>query len=279
MLFSNHAWAWDAGAFLKLEGDARTVALGCVGVVSDGFHNPAVLGLEVRSLGASYRMLSLDRAVYELGYFQALEPEGGMGLLWHRVATSVQGRDVQGGRTEELGVSNSAFGIGVARRVCRKLYGGFSGWVFGRDLAGQKGGGFGLDLGALWRGKRWRFGVAVQHLGGSVSLRNGYWGSESSSRDRIPVTLRLGGSYNFKGVEVYGEMVMEGGRTEVGFGAELEAGENFVLRAGTRSWMGSGRSLTGGFGLRFPKMSVGYAFATDPIGAEAGHMLSTRFFF
>lgn len=265
LLFSGPVWAWDAGAFLKLEGDARTVALGSVGVVLDGFHNPATLGLEGRSLGASYRMLSLDRVVYELGYFQALEPEGGVGLLWHRVATSVQGRDAQGKRTEELEASHYAFGIGLGRRVCRRLYGGFSGWVFRRDLAGQKGGGFGLDLGALWKGRRWKFGVAAQHLG--------------EGRDRIPITLRLGGSYNFGGLEFYGEIVKEGGRTEVGFGAEWGAGESFVLRAGVRSWMGSGRSLTGGFGLRFPKMSVGYAFATDPMGAEAGHMLSTRFFF
>ncbi len=167
--------------------------MGGVGAVVHPFYNPALVGSEGRALGASYRMLSMDRAVYELEHFQPLKPDGGMGILWHRVATSVQGRDVEGRRTEALKAADYAFGLGIGRRIWREVYGGFSGWVFGRELAGQRGGGFGVDLGVVWKGRKGALGLAVQHLGASVSLRNGYWERASSTRDRIPAVVRLGG--------------------------------------------------------------------------------------
>lgn len=265
---------------MDVEGRAQVVALGGVGAVVEALYNPALVGSEERSVGASYRMLSLDRVVYEVGYFQPLEPDGGMGLLWHRASTSVQGRNVEGRRTETLGVAEYAFGLALGLRVWRGVYGGLAGWVFGRELAGQRGGGFGLDLGVIWKGGKGAFGLAVQHLGASVSLRDRYWKRERSSRDRIPTVVRLGGMWRLGRAGLYGEAVRSRRRTEVRVGVEWEVSSTFVVRAGVRDLgRNSDRSIRGGFGLRFPRMSVGYAFATDPMGAEASHGLSTEFFF
>ncbi|MBI4531002.1 MAG: hypothetical protein HY709_05715 [Candidatus Latescibacteria bacterium] len=281
-----------AGAFLVLAGDALKVGMGgaAVAVPDHGSvltTNPAGMAfLEERGISASYRFLSLDRRHSTISYTHSLASGAGFGVGWISAGVGdIEGRDLNGRRTGNIGDSENAFLFAFSKGLGRHGALGLTFTLLNHRLGGRSEAssatGFGLDLGIVGRlTERWVVGIAAHNLRAHLSWKTPVEDRSSQTRDVIPVRWTLGGAYTTGHVL----MTAEGEWTE-DTGGILRTGMSWTMSRSFTVMTGIGRSsgeerwMTPAFGcaVRRPwngTVEIRYAYNSDPIDAGGGHVLT-----
>ena len=147
-----------AGAFARIGGDARNVALAgaLVADVNSGhlaLTNPASLVyVQRREVGLSYTALPLDRSLQGLSLALSLPPMAAAGISYQRAGDdNIQGRNNIGEATEVLTYNENMLVLSFANRLSPAISLGLSAKVLWVNLAEEGSRGFGLDGG--WCGQ------------------------------------------------------------------------------------------------------------------------------
>lgn len=285
-----------AGPFLRLGFGARPLAMGgaFVAVADDataGFYNPAGLTqITMRTFGAFYRKITLDRKLTYVTYAQPIRNEASISLAWVNAGVSdVMGRDGDGNLTEEISNYQNAVQLFLGRRVIEQLSVGLTIGYIQYNLANINA--YGLGFGASVMGKptpKLRLGAAVENLGMKYSWTSGnYWKSVdpeilgSAVEEEFPINFRLGASYLLLQDKILlsSEIDKSGSqKAKLHLGAEGWAMKNVAGRLGYDQG-----SVTFGVGLKQPIKSAvlgfDYAFVGSRVGDDADHLISLQFEF
>gem|GEM_PF-3449979 len=154
------AWPRERGdgglpaAFALMAGDGRALALGGAGVALDGlaamYYNPAALAtVERNAITSTYRALSFDRRIIEVGYGRPIIAGAGMGITWANASVDdLVGRNYAGNPTEKITNSQNMFVFGFGRPVVLEwLRAGVAGRFYYSAIAEGRASGYGLDGG------------------------------------------------------------------------------------------------------------------------------------
>jgi len=197
-----------AGSFQQLGLGARALGMGgaFVAVADDataGFRNPAgLIQIQMRTFGASYRKMTLDRRLGYITYCQPIREEATISIGWTNVGVSdVKGRNENGEITEEIKNYENAVELFFGRKILNELSVGLRIGYVQYNLANISA--YGVGFGFSTFGKpieKLRLGAAVENLGMRYSWTSGdYWKKfdllGSSSKDEFPINLRAGVSY------------------------------------------------------------------------------------
>lgn len=290
----------DAGAFLRMGLDARSLALGgsTPALFGDGYAlyaNPAgLVYLNGRWGGASLRSMSLDRRLTYLGYAQSIGPEtsepgqmrGGLGLGWISSGVSdIDGRDFSGQHTEMLWAGEHAFCFGFALRPHPKMAIGVTGKLVYSRMGGVQddGGalsarGFGFDLGVMLRPfENLTLGAVVK------DLRTAYtWDTQeiydmgTQTVDHFPTRAELGLAWTHRPLGLLlslGAEKIDLRPWQVHGGVAYQLMKMATLRAGLRY----GKPAFG-FGIKLVKghahILLDYALVTDSVAPSPDHLIS-----
>ena len=318
--------AQAVGAFARMGFGARGVAMGN-GLVADAFgdaspyYNPALAPFTSRqNLAASAAFLSRDRELQFLQFAAPLRPQAGIALgLIHAGVSEIDGRDASGYHTRDLSTDEFAFFLAFGTRLGGRATAGVGLQLFRTDLFDELEPviSIGLDIGVTVRvTEQLRLGLAADDL-----LARYAWDTTpiydedgTTTRDRFPARLRVGGAYALMegrvrllaevesrvtsaeartrqtGLDGGGPVeIVESERlrlqsTHLRVGGEVFLSEPFALRAGLGG-LGTGNagaSPTAGFMV---EQAVGsliaraeYAFVLEPYAAGAMHLLTLKVF-
>lgn len=191
----------DAGSFARMGFGARGIALSNA-LVADApgagspYYNPALAPyLDRQHLSASASLLSFDRELQFLQFASPLKPRAGVAAgLIHGGVSSIDGRDGSGYHTREHRTDEYAFFLNFGTRIGSRLTAGVGLQLFRADYLAsmQPVRSLGIDLGLTARAAEGLyFGFAVEDL----LARYTWAGGGTSSTDRFPTRLRLGGAW------------------------------------------------------------------------------------
>ena len=293
---SSHLWADTgdggyAGAFQRLGLGARALGMGgaFVGVADDataGFFNPAgLVQIRMRTFGAFFRKMTLDRRLSYVTYCQPIREEATLSLGWTNAGvTDVVGRNENGEITEEIKNYENAVELFFGRKIIKELAVGLRIGYIQYNLANINAYGVGFGLSAFGKPiEKLRVGAAVENLGMKYSWTSGeYWKKfdllGSSSKDEFPINLRFGASYLLlkDRILVSSEIGKNGKQKEkIHLGAEGWILEKLAARAGYDQG-----SLTLGMGLRQKMRSAilgfDYAYVSSRVGDDPDHLISLQ---
>jgi len=193
-----------AGAFSRLGFGARGMALGNALVADPSadvspHYNPALLpSASGQRISASAALLSFDRELQFLEFTAPLGPTAGIGLsLTHAGVNDIDGRDVNGARTETLSTDEFAFSLAFGNRFADWLAVGTTLTVYQSDLVPDVDPvrGLGIDIGVSVRATdQLALAAAVNDLLAQYEFDASAVGGGTQT-DRFPVRLRFGASY------------------------------------------------------------------------------------
>ncbi len=283
-------------AFLQLNFSARPAAMGgaFVAVADDasgGLFNPAgLVQITKRTLGASYRKMTLDRRLSYFVYNQPVRHEATIALAWLNAGVkNVVGRDGDGEITEKITDSQNAIQLFLGRRVIDQLSVGLSMEYIQHNLANINSYGIGFGISALGVPiPKLRLGASAENLGMKYSWTSGkYWKRHdpdllgSSVTEKFPFTLRFGTSYLFWDEKILLSTEIdknEKQRIKFHLGIEGWVVENVAGRIGYNAG-----TLTFGLGLRqriqTAVLCFDYAFLNSRVDDDADHLISLQFEF
>jgi len=277
------AGAADGGlpaAFALMGGDGRTLALGGAGVALDGlpaaYYNPAALAtVEGDAITSTYRALSFDRRIAEVGYGRSIVGDAGLALTWTNASVAdLQGRNFAGNPTEEITNSQNVFVFGFGRPVFGEwLQAGVGGRFYYSAIAEGRATGFGADAGV--RSTPWPWltaAVAVRDV--ATKLRWSHTAGESYVEE-VPLRLLAGaGLRPWEGLLVAAQ-------------GDVGRDEEWRYRLGLEYWIDDRVAVRGGLdhgaptlgaAVRVPRggYTVGfdYAFVEEEFTAEAAHTVT-----
>ena len=280
-----------AGAFQQVGLGARALGMGgaFVGVADDataGFWNPAgLVQIQMRTFGASFRKMTLDRRLGYITYCQPIRKEATISLSWTNAGVSdVMGRNEEGEITEEIKNYENAVELFFARKILNELSVGVRIGYVQYNLANISAYGLGFGFSAFGKPiQKLRLGAAVENLGMKYSWTSGdYWKRfdrrGSSSKDEFPINLRFGASYLLleDRILVCSEIDKNAKQKEkIHLGIEGWILENLAARAGYDKG-----SLTLGMGLRQKMRSTilgfDYAFVSSRVDDDPDHLISLQ---
>ncbi len=304
-----------AGSFLRLGIGARAKAMGDAYTalargIEASYYNPAGLPfLDKKEVVVSYRVLSLDRQFTYLGFGVPIRPKvaageqtinGGLALTWiHAGVSNIDGRDSDGGHSEDLSNSENAFMLSFGLRPTQKLALGLSVKVIlnrfpNVGISGEtvSANGVGFDFGALFTPNDWlSLGVVVKDINSKYrwNTQDIYGENGSETIDKIPksirtaiaikmprmksVTLAVDVEQFFKS-RVFKDRI----DTRVHMGVQGLVRQNIVLRGGLDDG-----SLTAGGGYQFKVFGktgqLNYAFSAPGNRPEEDHVFTWVFQF
>jgi hypothetical protein len=285
-----------AGPFLNLGFGARSLAMGgaFVAVADDatgGFYNPAGLTqITMRTFGAFYRKMTLDRRLTYVTYGQPIRDEASISLAWVNAGVSdVMGRDGDGNLTEEISNYQNAVQLFLGRKIFEQLSVGITIGYIQYNLANINA--YGVGFGASVMGRpvpELRLGAALENVGMKYSWTSGeYWKSVdsdilgSSVEEEFPINIRLGASYLLLQDRLLLSSEIdkrEKQKAKLHLGVEGWALKNVAGRMGYDQG-----SITFGVGLRQQIQSYilgfDYAFVGSRVGDDADHLISLQFEF
>lgn len=271
-------------AFALMAGDGRALALGGAGVALDGlaavYYNSAALATVQRNtISSTYRALSFDRRIVEVGYGRPIIAEAGMGISWTNAAVDdLVGTNYAGNPTEEITNSQNMFVFGFARAAgVDWLQAGVTGRFYYSALGEGRASGYGVDAGV--RAAPWEWltaAAAVRDV--ATKLR---WSNTPGDQsgfgyvEEVPTRFLAGA-----GVKPWRRLLLafqgdvgEGECWRYRAGAEFWADERVALRAGY-----DGGSPTLGAAVLVPQggytVTFDYAYAEEDFTAEAAHTVS-----
>jgi hypothetical protein len=268
-----------AAAFALTAGDGRSLALGGAGVALDRlpamFYNPAALAtVERNELATTYRALSFDRRIVELGYGRPLVAGAGAGVTWVNASVDdLVGRNYAGNPTEEIDNSQNIFVFGFGRPVVLEwIQAGVTGRFYYCELGEGRASGYGVDAGV--RATPWEWltaAAAVRDV--ATGLR--WEKTDNSPEEDVPTRGLLG-----FGLRPWRELLLafqaDGGQEECWRyrgGAEYWLDERVGLRVGLddgEPTLGAAVVLPrGGYAVGFD-----YAYVQEDFTAETAHTVS-----
>jgi len=304
-----------AGSFLRLGIGARAKAMGdaYTGLargIEASYYNPAGLPfLDKKEVVASYRFLALDRQFTYLGFGVPIRPKvaggeqtinGGLALTWiHAGVSNIDGRNSDGGHSNDLSNSENAFMLSFGLRPSPKLALGLSVKVIlnrfpnvGTSGETVSANGVGFDLGALFTPNDWlSLGVVVRDINSKYrwNTQDIYGENGSETIDKIPKSLRTAVAIKvprMKGVtlavdfEQFFKSRLFKDRIDerVHIGVQGVVRQNIVLRGGFDDG-----SLTAGGGYQFEFFGktgqLNYAFSAPGNRPEEEHVFTWVFQF
>lgn len=280
-----------AGAFQQLGLGARALGMGgaFVGVADDataGFFNPAGLAqIRMRTFGACFRKMTLDRRLSYVTYCQPIREEATVSMAWINAGVSdVMGRNENGEITEEIKNYENAIELFFGRKIINELSVGVRIGYVQYNLANISAYGIGFGFSAFGKPmQKLRLGAAVENLGMKYSWASGeYWKKSdllgSSSEESFPINLRFGASYLLlkDRILVSSEIdKSEKQKEKIHLGIEGWILEKLAARAGYDKG-----SLTLGMGLRQKMGSTilgfDYAFVSSRVKDDPDHLISLQ---
>jgi hypothetical protein len=267
------------GAFALMAGDGRSLALGGAGVALDHlpalYYNPAALATVAGDeISSTYRALSFDRRIIELGYGRPLIAGAGAGISWTNASVDdLVGRNYAGNETKEINNSQNMFVFGFGRPVGFDwLQAGVGGRFYYTELGGGRASGYGLDAGV--RATPWEWlttAAAVRDVATGIRWEK----TDTGPDENLPMRVLLG-----CGVRPWPKLLLvaqgDTGRDECWRyrgGAEYWLDERLALRAGVddgEPTLGAAVVLPrGGYTVGFD-----YAYVQEEFTAEAAHTMS-----
>lgn len=320
------ARAQSAGSFARMGFGARGMALGNA-MTADAFgdaspyYNPGLAPFASgQNLEASAALMSLDRELQFLQFATPIEPSAGLAVgLIHAGVSGIDGRDHSGYHTREYSTDEFAFFLAFGARLGSRITVGVGLQLFRTDLIDELEAvnSIGIDIGFTADvTDRIRVGLAVDDLLARYSWDTStlYGASGTSTSDRFPVRLRLGGSYllmdgraqilaevesrfsdleyHTRGVEIVGSAPTETRTSQratmlhpgLRLAAEYGLSDVLTVRAGLDR-IGSavsGTSPSAGFSIEQPigPLSVRgeYAFVMEPHDTGTMHIIALRIF-
>jgi hypothetical protein len=283
-----------ADAFLQPGFGARALGMGgaFAGVADDatgGFFNPAgLVQLKMRTFGAFYRKMTLDRRSSYVVYNQPILDEATIGLAWINAGVGdVAGRNRDGEITGDITNYQNLVQLFYSRKIIEELSAALSMEYIQYNLANINAYGLGGGLSVMGRPlPKLRLGFSAENIGLKLSWTSGnYWKQfdmlGSSTKDEFPVNFRLGASYLLLKDRVLLSSEVDKSTKQEGkihLGAEGWALENLAGRIGYDDG-----ALTLGLGLKQKIRSVvfgfDYAFVSGRVGEDADHLISLQFEF
>ena len=321
------AHAQHAGAFSRIGFGARGLALGNA-LVADAmengspYYNPALAPRATsQNLQASAALMSFDRELQFLQFATPLEPNAGVaGGLIHAGVSNIDGRDNSGYRTQTYSTDEFAVFLAFGTHLSERLAAGIGLQLYRADMYEGLDAihTLGIDVGVTYRANdALQIGLAVDDLLARYSWDTStlYGSGGTTTSDRFPVRLRVGGAYRLAGgraqvlaeyessfasseyrirsVEIVGDapqVVEQGERSStyegrLRLGAEYELSDVFTLRGGLdRLGTEAPSSLmpAAGFMISQPvgplELNGEYAFVIEPYGTGSMHLITLRVF-
>ena len=283
-----------ADAFLQPGFGARALGMGgaFVAVADDatgGFFNPAgLVQLKMRTFGAFYRKMTLDRKLSYVVYNQPIRDEAAVSIAWINAGVGdVMGRNTDGMITGEIVNYQNSVQVFYARKIIEELSAGLGMEYIQYNLANINAYGLGGGLSVMGRPlPKLRLGLSVENIGMTLSWTSGdYWKQfdllGSSVREKFPINFRFGASYLLLKDRLFLSSELDKSDKQTGkihLGVEGRALENVAGRIGYDRG-----SLTFGLGLRQKIRSIilgfDYAFVGSRVGEDADHLISLQFEF
>jgi len=280
-----------AGAFQQLGLGARALGMGgaFVGVADDataGFFNPAgLVQIRMRTFGAFYRKMTLDRRLSYITYCLPVRQEATISIGWINAGVKdVVGRNENGEITEEIRNYENAIELFFGRKILNELSVGIRIGYVQFNLANINAYGVGFGFSAFGKPmQKLRLGAAVENLGMKYSWTSGdYWKKfdllGSSSKEDFPINLRFGASYLLlkDRILISSEIDKnEKQKEKIHLGVEGWILEKLAARAGYDRG-----SLTLGVGLRQKMRSTilefDYAYVSSRVGDDPDHLISLQ---
>ncbi len=276
----------QAAAFLRLPFGASIAGMGsaCTAVQSDvasSYYNPALLvGSEPWILGTGYAFMSLDRGDVYGSLSKTFPSVGGFGLQWRRFGVrNIEGSDASGNPTGTFDDAETMISAGFAQKIIPLLTGGVSLKYLHQSLAQYSADGYGADLGVISNlpvktpaDGSITVGASVLNIAGRLK-----WNSPAGSADRIPTTLRIGGSWNGSMADFTGLAALDMEKTSsetalLHAGLEVGYRQLLWLRGGY-----DGHGLTGGFSVRVSHVRAHFALRNDVIGERVTTEIGLQF--
>jgi hypothetical protein len=266
--------AGHGGAFLRIPVGARPAGMGnaFVSVADDAnalYFNPGGL-YQVKGLtvGTMYSIMSMDRSHLQGSFIYEYEKYGTLSVMFTKFGVSdIDGRDSQGNPTGSFDDSEIALAFGFGKKVHKYVGVGGAFKYLRHSLKDNKATGIGFDIGAHSRKEIGHsilnsvlLGISVSNLGSSLE-----WDTESSHKDDVPSTLRVGSGLNLT-------------IREIGFLALLEVSrtskESSDFHGGVETWLYKmlgirtgvdGGDFTFGVSVLYDKFRFDYAFSADKL--------------
>jgi hypothetical protein len=268
-----------AAAFALMAGDGRSLALGGAGVALDRlpaiYYNPAALAtVDGNELASTYRALSFDRRIIELGYGRPLIAGSGVGVSWTNASVSdLVGRNYAGNPTEEIDNSQNLFIFGFGRPVVVDwIQAGVAGRFYYSELGEGRASGYGLDAGVRVTPWEWvTAAAAVRDVATGIRWEK----TETGPKEDVPARALLG-----FGLRPWEKLLLV-------FQADVGQGESWRYRGGAEYWLDERVALRAGLDDGAPTLgaavvlpqggyAVGfdYAYVEEDFTAEAAHTMS-----
>ncbi|MBA7625023.1 MAG: hypothetical protein GH143_07400 [Calditrichaeota bacterium] len=271
-----------AGAFARIGGDARSVALaGALAAdVNSGYlalTNPASLVyVQRREVGLSYMTLPLDRSLQSLCLALRLPPSAAAGLSYLRAGDdNIQGRNSIGEPTEILTYSENMVALSFANRLSSAISLGLNVKMLYIDLGNKESWGFGLDLGLLYhRPSGFNLALKVQNVTGAYSWKVPASTGERNYVDHLPITVSLGVRLPWRSFTFFGQTDVVVPKTKdgdnVAFGGLVP-----VFRLAVEDLLGERYFIRGGFENTTPTLGVGLRYSIrQPYDSRVDYSLS-----
>lgn len=257
-------FAGRSGApFLLINPDARSGALAGAGVsyLDDAAGmslNPALLGLRDRSQAQALYSERFAGIEYNyLGFALPVFERDNVGFNLVTLRGEDTRREAPGIIVGSFDVTDLALSAGYSRYITRNFVAGGTLKLIRREIESVSSTAFGVDAGVLYRDV-----VPGLNVGGSIQNFGTELDFEQESFDQ-PLTLRVGGSYEFDRVALLVDFNKSSERSlRVNVGSEWKVGEVLRLRGGYKigNDFGGADDFTVGFGLKYGIFSVDYGY-------------------
>lgn len=282
--FSQESDAGLPGAFLRMGGGSRAVAMGraFTAVANDAsatYWNPAGLAslVDPEMIGM-YTSLSMDRRYNYVAFSLPVRSLGTIGLSYTSLGVdNIEGRNLFGRVTDSFSNSESAYFVSWGFPLSDFLHLGGTVKYITHSLENRQSTGFGLDAGLMF--KAWdflQFGVMIQDISTRVK-----WDTESGLHENFPFTTRLGAAFKPSSFPIIIGMDLERVKdrdVRLHTGLDFNVISGFSLQVGyDNGRINFGSSIT--VPLRVGHFQTCYSLGEDPIDKSYVHGVSLRFIF
>jgi len=286
--------AGTPGAFSRMGFGARGMGMGNALTAvktgeNSGYYNPAVVALlKNQHSSVSYGLLSLDRSLNSIFYSQPIDTNAGIAFgILNAGVSDIDGRDVDGFKTETYSTSENQFSLSFALRI-RKVTIGLTTKLYYYSLFEKLSTTtVGFDFGVMYpitpqltiagtfkdfnTKYRWETSDLYDQLG-------------NSTIDKFPTRQTIGLSYVFEEFTTLLSAEIERSNkatTIIRAGGEISPIDALTLRAGIDGWdIKKPDQAHPSFGLTVRtdytdwKPSVNYAYILEPYGLFSMHVIS-----
>lgn len=282
LFLSTGVCADDGLALMKVEQGARPAGMGAafVAVPSDVFssyYNPAG-AVGVKDFTATFgHTVYWENIRLETAYFvQSLSSRYFLhgGIRFAKV-DELEGRLAPSSEFELFDAHDISFKAGLTYKISPKIAAGASmGW-FIEKIDAWSGSAFNIDLGLLAQAaERLNIGASVTNLGSDFNLsETGFEGSRDIS---LPITYRLGASYEYDRYLAVTDLVVVNDKLRVHAGLEAVLQEMFRLRAGYMFNYDS-KNITAGASFTKRNLTIDYAFVPYSNDLGSTHLFNLTF--